>query len=132
MSLQYSVLSRKLPGKLRCGLASVKPILPSQSWDRTQESWPLALPPAPHYTHLLCLFGGEEAGLPASREVAVHLEGVPGAALVGVDPVLAWGWGGSVHKESSSPDCPDRAPCCPLAPPSAAQPLAPPWGNGEP
>uniref|UniRef100_A0A674JT28 Uncharacterized protein n=1 Tax=Terrapene triunguis TaxID=2587831 RepID=A0A674JT28_9SAUR len=74
-------------------------------------------PPPSHHTHLLRLFGGEEAGLPASREVAMHLEGVAGAALIGVDPVLAWGGGVSVHKESSSP-------LLPPTPPPAAQSLA--------
>lgn len=65
----------------------------------TPFSWlvPTSLPPVAAlgpprtelvFAHLLYVLAGKDAGLPARREVAVNLEGVAGAALVGVDPVL--------------------------------------------
>lgn len=41
-------------------------------------------------THSLKLLIGEKTGLAAGREVTEHPEGVSGAALVGINPVLAW------------------------------------------
>lgn len=41
-------------------------------------------------THSLKLFIREKTGLAAGREVTEHPEGVSGAALVGINPVLAW------------------------------------------
>lgn len=47
--------------------------------------------PASRSLHLLDILAGKDAGLPARCEVAEDLEGVSGAALVGVNPVLACG-----------------------------------------
>jgi hypothetical protein len=41
-------------------------------------------------THPLRLLVGEDARRPSCCEVAVDFEGVPGAALVGIDPVFTW------------------------------------------
>uniref|UniRef100_A0A8C6XJR5 Uncharacterized protein n=1 Tax=Naja naja TaxID=35670 RepID=A0A8C6XJR5_NAJNA len=46
---------------------------------------------------------GEDAGLAPRREVAIDFEGVAGTALVGIDPVFAWGEGRAKvpHRASS-------------------------------
>lgn len=58
------------------------PCLPRLHWGPARQA-------APHFAHLLYVLAGKDTGLPACCEVAVNLERVPGAALVGVNPVLA-------------------------------------------
>jgi len=65
------------------------------TWKRSGSREPTPTAPRParraarRFAHLLHVLAGEDAGLPARGEVAVDLERVSGAALVGVNPVLA-------------------------------------------
>uniref|UniRef100_A0A3B5KVS2 Uncharacterized protein n=1 Tax=Takifugu rubripes TaxID=31033 RepID=A0A3B5KVS2_TAKRU len=72
------------------------------------------------YTHPFRLFIWEDAALSTCCEVAVNLEGVPGAALIWINPVLAWKnrRGGAIrehHKGSegyvSQSECAERIFC---------------------
>uniref|UniRef100_A0A8C3HLM7 Uncharacterized protein n=1 Tax=Chrysemys picta bellii TaxID=8478 RepID=A0A8C3HLM7_CHRPI len=69
--------------------APASPALPPQLCRCPSLPTPQPCPP----THTLESLVWEQAGLAARCEVAENLEGVSGAALVGVDPVLAWGRG---------------------------------------
>lgn len=80
-------------------------------------------PILPSRTHGLEFLLGEEAGLAAGCEVAKNPEGVAGAALVGVDPVLTWGGRTEGWGRSSTPlFCP---------PPALPSPHRPAGGGGR-
>uniref|UniRef100_A0A8C0HGZ4 Uncharacterized protein n=1 Tax=Buteo japonicus TaxID=224669 RepID=A0A8C0HGZ4_9AVES len=94
----------RAPGKDRgacqgpCGTDTRAGILrPHPSWKRRETTCrerilgasPIsATGAAPGFAHLLYILAGKDAGLPACCEVAVNLERVSSAALVGVNPVL--------------------------------------------
>ena len=58
-------------------------------------------------THPLGLLVGEDARRPPGCEVAVDFEGVPGAALVRIHPVLTWiaGLGLGLGREAGRESC---------------------------
>nr|BAE34431.1 unnamed protein product [Mus musculus] len=77
----------------------------------TLKPWSKRTPAVDTGTHSLRLLVREDARGPSSCEIAVDFEGVPGAPLVGIDPVFAWisETGRQIH-ENGSLDCPQKPP----------------------
>lgn len=56
----------------------------------TLKPWPKRKPAVDTSTHSLRLLVREDTRGPSGCKIAVDFEGVPGAPLVGIDPVFTW------------------------------------------